>query len=578
MCRLSTRPLLPVTGRHPPVRRQQLLVCRQQHHAAQDVGGPHEHGRHCDDTYGATAVPGECLRAECDVHRCMLAALSLAPANQRARGRQGGYRCINGEATRCSAGYWATGGQRKCSLCDADTYSAAGASECTPCGTGKTSAPGSAECLFKCPPGFTLADAVTDSDNDGTVDCLDACPHDNTTTVGTDVDHDNVPDCVDTCIPFSATEVVFDGSPMVEGTGRELTIHVGDVQPCATIRLRVAVTSVVSGTNSTVLVASDNELTAPTGSGVVTVQLTAPRDFTQREHELQRVMVSLVSDEYANGTLVELLAADVAVIDVDHAAVVVSSSPAFVADPDLKLALEEGRSASYYVVLTSKPESAVTVTPVATDSRGLLQVPSPSSVTFKPESWNEPQTIKVTAVDDKRPPLAGVPPSIVIKHEVRTGDAVYASASLPVAVVDVTIDDNDVVGISVGQDIVSLVPWDGASRTGYVVACVTQRGGVPCVLTVRSGGCLQVRRRTHGIGARVWVECPASPFCDSHSVIWAAGWTGGAELPSEPDSVRPGPVARVPGCDDHGRSSPGRRRCMRRRRQRTLGLSHGKRG
>ncbi|MDX1960493.1 MAG: DUF1554 domain-containing protein [Leptospiraceae bacterium] len=63
---------------------------------------------------------------------------------------------------------------------------------------------------------------------------------------------------------------------------------------------------------------------------------------------------------------------------------------------------ESGTTASFTVVLTSKPSSTVTI-PTITSSNTTEGTVSPSSLTFDASNWNVPQTVTITGVDDITP-------------------------------------------------------------------------------------------------------------------------------------------------------------------------------
>ncbi len=99
------------------------------------------------------------------------------------------------------------------------------------------------------------------------------------------------------------------------------------------------------------------------------------------------------------------------------------------------LAVEEDGTASYTVVLDSRPTADVTIAASSGDA-GAAAV-FPESRTFQPPGWNIPLTFTVSGVgdtdtDDER---------VSISHGVTSGDAKYAAAApatVPVAVTDTT--------------------------------------------------------------------------------------------------------------------------------------------
>ena len=98
------------------------------------------------------------------------------------------------------------------------------------------------------------------------------------------------------------------------------------------------------------------------------------------------------------------------------------------------LAVQEGQTASYTVVLGSAPTEAVTVTMTTVGETDLLL--SPGTVVFDHTDWNTPRTIAVGAPDDDD---ALVEPPVAIQHGVSGGDY----DQLPAPTVTVTIAEKD---------------------------------------------------------------------------------------------------------------------------------------
>ena len=117
----------------------------------------------------------------------------------------------------------------------------------------------------------------------------------------------------------------------------------------------------------------------------------------------------------------------------------ISASPA-------ALAVAEGGSASYSVVLDSRPSANVRVSvnaPTRTDVRI-----SPSSLTFEPSKWDAPQTVTVWALQDED---AAIDPFVTLAHTA-SGGGCTGTASENVVVV---IEEDDVAAPSrAGPDLV----------------------------------------------------------------------------------------------------------------------------
>ena len=117
------------------------------------------------------------------------------------------------------------------------------------------------------------------------------------------------------------------------------------------------------------------------------------------------------------------------IADDDTAGVTVSA-----ANP---LAVTEGGSATYTVVLDSQPTADVKVTPSTSDA-GAATV-SPASHTFTPSGWNTAKTFTVSGVAD----TDGDDESVAISHSVTSDDAKYGAvlpATVSVAVSDTTTE------------------------------------------------------------------------------------------------------------------------------------------
>ena len=152
---------------------------------------------------------------------------------------------------------------------------------------------------------------------------------------------------------------------------------------------------------------------------------------------------------------------------------------AAVAVSDVELAVPEGGSKEYRVVLATRPGSAVTVTPTAV--RGVSI--SPGTLTFT--DWGVPQTVTVAGSQD----ADGDDASATVGHEV-TGDTTYAALSA--ASVKVTVEDDDAGTLSAlaltgGGAAVVLDPGFEAGRTSYTAAVGHDVETVTVTATAASG-------------------------------------------------------------------------------------------
>lgn len=107
-------------------------------------------------------------------------------------------------------------------------------------------------------------------------------------------------------------------------------------------------------------------------------------------------------------------------------------------------------STTYSIELTSQPTERVTVQLSADDQVTVV----PASVTFDPATWNQPQVVTVTAVDDKVDEITPHPG--VITHTVTSVDPYYNPPDLavPNATFDILDDDKAGVLVSISKAMV----------------------------------------------------------------------------------------------------------------------------
>ena len=196
-----------------------------------------------------------------------------------------------------------------------------------------------------------------------------------------------------------------------------------------------------------------------------TVRVTGAEDDDARDE-----MVSISHRVNGYGRVTSAAAVTVAVTDDDEPGVtmdVVSVGP-----------IEEGRVETVYsLVLDTQPDGPVTITPVSGDS-GALTV-SPASLVFTPfiwsSPWNNPWTVRVTAVedDDTRDE------TVTISHSVSGYGSVTSAGD-----VTVTVTDDDEPGVSVSPARVS--PIEGREAVPYSLVLDTLPAG-PVTIAPVSG-------------------------------------------------------------------------------------------
>ena len=126
-----------------------------------------------------------------------------------------------------------------------------------------------------------------------------------------------------------------------------------------------------------------------------------------------------------------------------------------------QLAVHEGSSNTYEIALTSSPHASVTVMPLVSNS-SILTV-QPSSLTFDPQNWHEPQVVTVTAAEDEE--AANL--QATIQHVVRGSQ--YGGLRTPDLRVQVL--DNDEPAVYVSPMALTILEGESSS---YTVVLQTQ--------------------------------------------------------------------------------------------------------
>ena len=239
--------------------------------------------------------------------------------------------------------------------------------------------------------------------------------------------------------------------------------------------------------------------TQPTGEVTVRVTVSGNRDVTVAParltftadtwSETQPVTVMAAHDDDAADDTAELrhaasgadyarvsaLPLAVAVRDNDRRGVTVSAAT---------LTLREGGSATYTVVLDTRPSGTVTVTPApAAGSDGDVTV-SPSSLSFTTSSWKTPKTVTVRARQD----LDEAADRATVEHAVSGAD--YGENNVTADPVGVTVSDDDIPSVEIrlslsadtvregggAQRLTVTAELDGAPETAPVAVTLTLEG------------------------------------------------------------------------------------------------------
>ena len=186
----------------------------------------------------------------------------------------------------------------------------------------------------------------------------------------------------------------------------------------------------------------------------------------------QTVTVTGVDDPVADGDVAYMIQLTAASGDASYAGIggtvlVVNTdndvAGITVSTPSTTVTSEAGTTATFTVVLTSQPTADVTVPISSSDTtEGTV---SPASVTFTAGTWNLPQTVTVTGVDDLV--ADGTQSYQVVFGPVSSGDPAYnGKAIAPLAF---TNTDNDAVGITVGTPSSTSTSESGTTATFTLV-------------------------------------------------------------------------------------------------------------
>ncbi len=128
-------------------------------------------------------------------------------------------------------------------------------------------------------------------------------------------------------------------------------------------------------------------------------------------------------------------------------------------EQSIRMAVPEGGSSDYTVVLITPPQSAVTiyVNPFHTNDTDLAA--SPDSLTFTDQNWDTPQTVTVSAAEDDD----GASGLAQFDHSAVSTDSVYHGISI--SRVRAEENDNDEIGVTISPTTVTMPDGGSASYT-----------------------------------------------------------------------------------------------------------------
>ena len=193
-----------------------------------------------------------------------------------------------------------------------------------------------------------------------------------------------------------------------------------------------------------------------------TVRVSAAEDDDAVDDSATLAHTASSSDTTYNDLSISSVA--VSVTDNDMVGVTVSK---------VSLSLAEGGSSSYTVVLDSKPSAEVTIGVTSSNSDVTL---NKTSLTFAPSTWNQTQTVTVSAAQDED----ARDDSASLAHSTISSDTTYDG--LTVSGVSVSVTDDDPAGVRVTPT--SLTIPEGGSRA-YTVA-LTSRPSAEVTIGVTS--------------------------------------------------------------------------------------------
>ena len=176
-------------------------------------------------------------------------------------------------------------------------------------------------------------------------------------------------------------------------------------------------------------------------------------------------------DVYDGMTISELVATEV---DNDAAGVAVTGSP---------LAVNEGSSNTYTLVLNSQPSSNVTVTATRKTGGDTDLSLSGSPLTFTNGDWDTAQTLTVSAAEHDGDSSAG---SATFQHSASSGDSNYNGASITIAELVANEMDNDTPGVTVTGS--PLAVNESSSNTYTLVLTAQPSSNVTVTAARKTGG------------------------------------------------------------------------------------------
>ncbi|WP_420633747.1 Ig-like domain-containing protein [Candidatus Palauibacter sp.] len=178
---------------------------------------------------------------------------------------------------------------------------------------------------------------------------------------------------------------------------------------------------------------------------------------------VERICVSIDTEDEAVGSEGRgpgnIATLNVAFVEVDWG---LGGDPGFTVSPDAVMVDEGAAAEEYTVVLTAQPAGDVTLA-IANSDAGAVTLSPAGPLTFTSDNWDTAQTIMVFGVEDDD----SADETVTLTHTASGG----GYDGLGAKTVDVTVDDNDMAGIDVEPEAVTV--GEGSSSE-YTVALTLQ--------------------------------------------------------------------------------------------------------
>ncbi|NND04095.1 MAG: hypothetical protein HKN91_15040 [Acidimicrobiia bacterium] len=267
------------------------------------------------------------------------------------------------------------------------------------------------------------------------------------------------------------------------------------------------VTEGATGVTYTVVLTSqpaDTVTITPTVGGGLADVTPGFRNFTTTNWDVPKIFtVSVPDDDIATGdrntTITHVATSSdgsydgIAIDDVDVDIAEDDSAGIDVSTTSVEVT-EGGSSVDYTVVLTSEPTANVVVNVSSTTGEASV---APPNVTFNTNNWGTPKTFTVTAVDDGA--IDGQT-SDTLPHAVTSSDNDYDGFSVPD--VDVTVNDDDMAGVTVSKTSLSIT--EGGPGDTYTVVLDSQPTGTVTITPSDTNGEVTVSPPSLDFGSGDW--------------------------------------------------------------------------